>query len=248
MSQSAPAYDPFAWLYNQHWAGFSQMVLPVLDVLVLEDLPANARILDVACGTGHLARALSGRGYRVTGLDLSGEMLAYARQNAPEAEFLQADARDFSLPPRFDAALSTFDSLNHVLALPELTAVFGNIARALLPGGRFCFDLNMEAGFLAGWNGTTGDSFDDYAYIWKNDYEPEQRLARFDATLFRLQNDSWLRTDVSIYERCFSLAEIEQALGQAGFRDLHAYQFNEDLQLVSLNQDGLRGFFTCRRA
>ena len=69
-------YDPFAWVYNRHWGNnFTALALLVLDRLVLPYLPARARILDLCCGTGQLARALSARGYQVTGLDGSKEML-----------------------------------------------------------------------------------------------------------------------------------------------------------------------------
>ena len=66
----------------------------------------------LCCGTGRVAAELTARGLSVTGLDISEEMLAYARRNAPAAEFVAADARAFALPPPFDAAISTFDRVN----------------------------------------------------------------------------------------------------------------------------------------
>jgi ubiquinone/menaquinone biosynthesis C-methylase UbiE len=51
------------------------------------------RILDVACGTGFLTRHLRGE---VTGVDQSAAMLAIARERAPGARFVEADA--FALP------------------------------------------------------------------------------------------------------------------------------------------------------
>ncbi len=128
-------YDPFAWFYDRHWGGFSRQVLPVLERLVLGELPAGARILDLCCGTGHLAALLTERGFRVVGVDVSAGMLAFARVNAPQADFVLADARDFALPEAVDAAVSLYDSLNHILALDELARVFVNVRRALVPGG-----------------------------------------------------------------------------------------------------------------
>ena len=111
------AYDPFAWLYNKHWGNsFLPVVLPVLDNLVLTKIPKNARILDLCCGTGQMAQKLTVLGYRVTGLDGSLEMLNYSRQNAPGVEFLQADARSFRLPYKYNAVISVFDSLNHIIS------------------------------------------------------------------------------------------------------------------------------------
>jgi trans-aconitate methyltransferase len=67
-------------------------------LLILSELSTDACLLDLCCGAGHLTRALAGRGYRVTGLDGSAEMLRYARENAPSAEFIWTDARTFSSP------------------------------------------------------------------------------------------------------------------------------------------------------
>ncbi len=247
MSERYADYDRFAWAYNQHWGAFSQMVLPVLDVLMLKHLPEGARLLDVGCGTGHVTRKLVERGYRVTGLDGSEEMLRYARENAPAAEFLLEDARTFNLPPVFDGALSTFDSLNHIPERSGLQAVFERVAAALKPGGWFCFDMNMEPAYIAGWNGATGDSFDDHAYIWKNSYEPDLRRARFDATIFRMESGQWQRSDVTLWQYAYTQREIEEALEQAAFASHRAYQFNDDLELVPLTPEGLRAFYACRK-
>ena len=87
-------YDRFAWVYNKHWGNqFVPLALRVLEKLVFPHLPAKARILDLCCGTGQLAQALLARGHQVTGLDVSQEMLRLARQNAPTAEFIVADAK-----------------------------------------------------------------------------------------------------------------------------------------------------------
>jgi demethylmenaquinone methyltransferase/2-methoxy-6-polyprenyl-1,4-benzoquinol methylase len=60
----------------------------------IEVLPA-ARVLDVACGTGFMTRRLRGE---VTGLDQSGAMLEVAREQVPEAEFVQGDALELPFP------------------------------------------------------------------------------------------------------------------------------------------------------
>src|SRR2546427_11939030 len=96
-------YALLADIYRRHWGDFSQRVMPVLDRLLLHELPAGARLLDVCCGAGHLAALLSARGFRVTGLDGSAEMTRRARANAPGVLFLVDDARAFSLLGPFEA-------------------------------------------------------------------------------------------------------------------------------------------------
>ena len=132
-------YDDFAWFYNRYWSEeFHSAAFPILARIWLDRLPPGAHILDVCCGTGYLAALVAARGFRVTGLDVSREMLVYARANAPAAEFILADAASFRLPRVCDAAVSTFDSLNHLLEPAALEAAFRNIAGSLAPGGCAC--------------------------------------------------------------------------------------------------------------
>jgi SAM-dependent methyltransferase len=135
-------YDAFAWIYNRYWGPYSaQRFLSVLERRLLPLLPPRARILDLCCGTGQLAQALMQRGYLVTGIDSSEEMIRFARMNAPDAEFLVEDARMFRLPAVYHAVISTYDSLNHIMSEAELAQVFRNVWACLQPGGWFLFDL-----------------------------------------------------------------------------------------------------------
>ena len=147
-------YDDLAWVYNKYWGDrFLPTALAALEKLAL---PHTSR----QCGySGPLLRhgpASTGtHRARLPGdrFDGSEEMLNFARENAPGASFILDDARTFTLPAAYHLAVSMFDSLNHVLTLGELTAVFSNVHAALLGGGLFVFDLNTEEGYKANWNG-----------------------------------------------------------------------------------------------
>ncbi len=77
-------------------------------------LPKKAKILDVGCGTGHIADYLSKKGFYVTGVDLSKTMLGIARKRAKKAKFRSMDIRKLKFRNRsFDAIISSF-SLIHL--------------------------------------------------------------------------------------------------------------------------------------
>src|SRR5437868_4390317 len=76
-------YDRFASIYDRYFGTYARRVVPALERLLLGSLPGKARILDVCCGTGQLATALTERGFIVTGIDGSREMLRLAQRNAP---------------------------------------------------------------------------------------------------------------------------------------------------------------------
>src|SRR3989304_1905773 len=147
--------DPFAGFYSRLWGDlFAGRFLVAIEQLVLSHLPSQARLLDLCCGTGQLAKVLADQGFRVAGVDGSAAMLEFARANVPGGEFVLADARSFTLPGTFHAVLSTFDSLNHVMMLPELTEVFRRVHAVLVGGGGFFLALTMERGYRApraGW-------------------------------------------------------------------------------------------------
>jgi SAM-dependent methyltransferase len=241
-------YDPFAWLYNQHWGYmFTPVALAVANELVLNRLPADARILDLCCGTGQLANILSERGYRVTGIDGSEKMLEYARINAPKVEFILDDARSFSTSSQYDAVLSAFDSLNHVMSIEELGAVFKSVYAALKPGGLFLFDLNTESGYNDRWNGFYGVVEDDHVCIIKNSYEAYDRLALFEATLFRLEGGEWGRSDFTLRQRCYPDPEVRRALEEAGLADVQVYDVDKESGLKSYCENTRKAFFICRK-
>lgn len=218
-AQRYEIYDRFAWFYSQGWGlDYHNEVRPVLENHVFPRLADGSRVLDLCCGSGDLSRALADRGYKVTGIDGSEEMLHCARRQVPGADFRLEDARDFRLGPQFSAALSTFDSLNHVLSLAELEAVFENVYRALLPGGLFVFDLNMQEAFETMWRGSFSSVQDTAVGITNGSYDPVEKVGRAQVTLFRPDGDGrWCRSDVTVLEKCYPVEEVTDALARTGF-------------------------------
>jgi SAM-dependent methyltransferase len=86
--------------------------LPYLGELadVLPAIAAGARVLDLGCGTGRLARPLLAHGARVTAVDNSAEMLAAL---PPGAEAVHADIEALALGRTFDAVLLASTLVNH---------------------------------------------------------------------------------------------------------------------------------------
>ncbi|MBN1681324.1 MAG: class I SAM-dependent methyltransferase [Anaerolineae bacterium] len=239
-------YDGFAPIYDQHWSSFVSAMLPALDDLALDGCPPPASILDLCCGTGQLSALLHARGYDVTGIDGSRDMLRFARQNAPGCRFIAEDVRTFSLPPEYDIALSTFDSLNHIMTLDELNQVFSRTQAALKPGGTFVFDLNTRAGFEQRGDGTFGRAEDDHAFIGQFSFDAATNRSQLDLVLYYwTENATWERTDLTLVQTCYTTGEIDGALAQAGFINT-AYHDAHDLNLGKT--PGARLLFVAHKA
>lgn len=239
-------YDDFAHVYNRHWGGFATQVIPILEQLALKDCPPPAAILDLCCGTGQLAQALIQRGYKVNGVDSSEQMLRYARINAPDAAFCAADARSFELPVAFDIAISSYDSLNHLLTLDDVETVFRKVAQHLETDGIFVFDMNLDAGFRGRWVGSFHIRSKDSAVLIESSYDEEDKLANMNITIFMQdeQDESrWRRSDLTLTQRAYSIEDLTSALASAGFVDIQAFDARRDLGM----RDEGRAFFRARK-
>jgi SAM-dependent methyltransferase len=244
---SASAYDQFAWFFNRYWGNsFSKDARIVLERRLLPHLPSDARILDLCCGTGQLSHWLTGCGFRVAGLDRSVEMLRFARDNAPAARFLAADACVFHMPPTHDAVVSTFDSLNHIPSRQDLGQVFRNVYAALRPDGLFLFDMNMDAGFRASSPETTAIVRRDHTCILESKYDASKGVGTSAITLFRRRKDCWIRSDLKILEYLYPEEEVRDLLQQAGFSQVAVYDAERDVGM--LRGTGRLFFLAAKRA
>ncbi|NJL19902.1 MAG: class I SAM-dependent methyltransferase [Leptolyngbyaceae cyanobacterium SM1_3_5] len=166
---------------------YCQNQLRPLERLLLSKLAPNAKLLDLCCGTGQLVEMLAQQGYQVTGLDGSEAMLHYAQQNAPQAQFVLADARSFQLPPLFDAVFSTSASLNHIMTLDNLKAVFQSVHASLQSNGLFLFDLNHPAQMEKWWGGQVAEGEIAVNYAWSITpmYDAIDRTGYFQVAIFQ---------------------------------------------------------------
>ena len=237
-------YDRFAWFYNRYWGPeFCSPALAIYNVLLFPHLPDGCRILDLCCGTGQISHELSQRGFRVTGLDGSDAMLRFARQNAPDVEFIHGDARAFHQPQSFQCVISAFDSMNHVMELEELTKVFRNVHEALTDGGIFLFDLNIEdVSELLG--GTLEMIEDDHVCIVRGSYNQMKRLKRYEVTMFQLEQQGWQRADLTLFQRYYSTEEVLGALADAGFWRVKTYDARREF---GFNLSDGRMFYLARK-
>jgi len=115
-------------------------------------------ILDLGCGTGNHAIPLARRGYKVTGVDFSSEMLARASSKVhscsqplpePQPVFLQGDMRSLDLDNEFDAVLMMFAVLGYQLTNDDVLAALCTVRNHLTSGGLFICDVWYGPAVLA---------------------------------------------------------------------------------------------------
>jgi len=179
-------FDAHAPIYDDNT--FTKNTISEVDFL-LEELQINpgGSVLDVGCGTGRHSIELAKRGYTVTGLDLSEEMLARAAAKAEaenvKVEWVHSDATRLAFSDKFDAAICLCEGAFGLLGqaddpIYQPLAILRNISRSLKPGARAMLTVLNAAAMLRKYqNKDVADGrFDPVTMVDSYDYPPREGL------------------------------------------------------------------------
>jgi SAM-dependent methyltransferase len=106
-------------------------------------------ILDLGCGTGRHAYELFKKGYKLTGVDISENMLKMA-DNLPknDIEFVKGDVRTVELSKKFDVVISLFHVLSYQQTNDDVVSMLNTVKKHLKPGGLFICDCWYGPGVM----------------------------------------------------------------------------------------------------
>lgn len=135
--------DDAARAYDTPGEGmFSDQVLrPTVERLT--EFAEGGRAVEFAIGTGRVAIPLARAGVAVSGIELSGAMIARLREKVTEDEIpvVQGDMTSASAGAGYSLAFLVFNTIANLLTQEEQVECFRNAARHLAPGGRFVIEL-----------------------------------------------------------------------------------------------------------
>ena len=181
-------------------------------------------VLDLGCGTGKMTFALRERGYDMTGVDISPEMLAKAseicrKKKIDDVLWLCQDMTDFELYGTVDAAVCCLDGINHLTKVSDARRCLSLVHNYLVPDGLFIFDLNTPHKFETVYADNDYVLEDDGVLVaWQNSYNEKTKLCDFYITTFTENSDgSYSREDSVGRERCYTARSIKKLLADAGF-------------------------------
>jgi len=128
-SKAAILYDKIAVSYAQEFGRPNEHLAEFLSML-----PKSGKILDAGCGTGADADYMASRGFKVIGVDLSGEMVRLARKSYPGADFKIMDMRRLRFGPKsFSGILSAYSIIH--LPKKDVPGMLKKFHGLLKPGG-----------------------------------------------------------------------------------------------------------------
>ncbi|MFH1788417.1 MAG: class I SAM-dependent methyltransferase [Candidatus Altiarchaeota archaeon] len=112
---------------------------------VNEALKARS-VLELTCGTGRITLAIAEKGVKVTGLDVSCEMLSKAMEKAARkgldsTRFIKGDMRSFNLGEKFDLVIIPYNAFLHLITIADQKKALNNIGKHMTPKGRLIFDV-----------------------------------------------------------------------------------------------------------
>jgi SAM-dependent methyltransferase len=186
-------------------------------------------VLELAAGPAEHARELARRGLDATALDRSPAMCARAGDLAAAAgvglTVVQADMRDFSLPGRFDLAVTMLNSLCHLLTLDDMIQHLASVARHLVPGGVYIAELAHPADYLSAERRTSSEWSSDVpdgtvSVRWgggKDEIDPITQVTREHVSVTYRKRGGAVRTVTDLVpNRFWSATEMAAALRLAG--------------------------------
>jgi SAM-dependent methyltransferase len=202
-SPSGPWFNPLAeflgpaYLRNAFTKGTEQEVAFLVDALRLEP---GMRVLDVGCGPGRHSIALAQRGMNMTGVDLSPDFIALAREAGSTATFVEGDVRALDYDAEFDALICLCQGGFGLLGGTDDEAMIERFARAVVPNGRIA--LTAFSSYFVVRHLEPQDTFD-----------PDRGLNHERATL---RDDAGNEREFDLWTTCFTARELRLLAQRAG--------------------------------
>jgi 2-polyprenyl-3-methyl-5-hydroxy-6-metoxy-1,4-benzoquinol methylase len=219
-------YEKYAWAYDLIISRNQRQECAFIEnVLADSGIGCGAVILDAGCGTGNYSVELMQRGFHVTGVDRSSQLLMLARKNAEAAGleilFDNGDILTLNIGRRYDAVLCR-GVLNDLVEERDRIQVFRSFAASLRFGGLLVLDVR-----------------DWVETVKRKSAEPVSRkkvvvdgnILEFTATskldqvkrLLRVHETHKYRDDESRYDftmKCWTKEELARNMSAAGFGEI----------------------------
>ncbi|WP_191560769.1 class I SAM-dependent DNA methyltransferase [Metabacillus idriensis] len=208
------------------------------------------KVLDLGCGTGEISIRLKQKGYDVTGIDISEEMLSIAFQKTAEhglsIPYFQQDMRSLDeLAQTFDGIFICCDSLNYLETEEDVRAALTAAYKQLVPGGILVFDVHslykINEIFA---EATFAENGEDVSYIWNSFLGEEPNSIEHDLSFFVKRGEIYDRFDEYHVQRTYPVNQYEEMLTETGF-DIK--EISADFKRQTPEHDAERIFFVAAK-
>ena len=243
------SYTEFAHIYDklmhadvnyEQWADYIENIFDMYDI-------NPSLVCDLACGTGNITIPMSRRGYNMTGVDISEEMLNIAREKSDGLDilYLNQSLTKLDLYGSMGAFLCMIDGFNYILSPKQLENIFKRLKTCFMdPDALLIFDISSRHKLknIIG-NNTFIHSQKDVFYSWQNRYIENKNISDMMLTFFTKGKHGYHRFEERHLQRAYSEKEIKYLLKKAGFKEINAYN---ELTFDSATPESERIVFVAR--
>ena len=184
-------------------------------------------VVDLACGTGSVTEILARKGYQVTGVDMSEEMLTEAMAKVMDMEnpprFVCQKLQELRLPRAVDMAVCALDSLDYITDPADCAEAIRRTYKALNPGGIFIFDVNTPEKLRAMDGQVFLDEDDNVYCVWRGEFYAQANICSYGMDLFQRRGEVWHRSFEEHREYAYSAEQLVGYLKDAGFTHIEVF-------------------------
>ncbi len=243
------AYNDFAYIYDHfmHKDVDYDKIADYIENLFDRYGISPELVCDLACGTGNITIPMAKRGYNMTGVDLSDDMLNVAREKSAGLDilYLCQNLADIDLYGTMGAFLCMIDGINYMITPQSLLGLFTKLRTCFMdPDALFIFDISSRYKLknTIG-NNTFIHSESDVFYSWQNRYSESRNLSDMLLNFFVKNGSSYERFEERHIQRAYSVKELTFLLKKAGFSTVDTY---EAMTFAPPRPDSERIVFVCR--
>lgn len=230
------SYDSraFARLYDARFSGYARSVGHKI-IEFYEDRVSRSpdSVLDLCCGTGQLASLFLKRGYFVTGVDKSPQMLGFAKSNNEpfvekgQARFIESDITNFKIEGNFGLVVATNNAVNLLGSIEEVRKCLRTIFPVLRDDGFLIFDLSTGSNGLY-WNDIVVEEWPNGLTVTRSIYDQSTNKAYSKTSGFvRTEGEFFERVSNTITTTFFKLVDIENLLNGEGWEEVYFTSRND---------------------
>ena len=222
------AYKALAVSYDRltNDVDYEAVVAFYKEILAQEGVRPRTAV-DLACGTGSVARLLAKDGLQVTAVDMSEDMLTVAAEkcsgmdNSPR--FVCQPLQELHLLRGVDLAVCALDSLDYITDPTDCARAIQRIYKALNPGGIFIFDVNTPEKLRAMDGQVFLDEDDNVYCVWRGEFDENTNICSYGMDLFQREGQCWYRSFEEHREYAYSQEQLTGFLKDAGFTHIEVY-------------------------
>jgi SAM-dependent methyltransferase len=219
--------EDLAYVHDVGFGEFAEKSASGLLNILREKNITHGLVVDLGCGSGIWAKALTDANYEALGIDISAAMINLARQKAPQARFQKASLFKVKLP-KCAAVTSISECLNYLFDEHDndkRQALFRRIYEALQPGGVFIFDVLGQGSLIGANPQRTYTEGKDWTVLVEKEEDAEKNQLTRHITIFRKTGSIWRRSKETHCIYLYKPDGLAAELRQAGFqvKIIHSY-------------------------